>query len=64
VSVSVRWFDQQTLHNKIGTHMKRMALISMILSTVIGMFAFVDAAYADKHGDRMKRDCATGARKC
>ncbi len=44
--------------------MTRIALFALVCLTILGSFASFDTASADKHGDKMKRDCATGARKC
>ena len=44
--------------------MKRFILVTALLTFVAATFAAMTPASADKHGDRMRRDCATGARKC
>ena len=44
--------------------MKRFILVTALLTFIAGTFAAMVPAFADKHGDRMRRDCATGARKC
>ena len=44
--------------------MKRFNLLTALLTFLAGTFAAMDPASADKHGDRMRRDCATGASKC
>jgi hypothetical protein len=44
--------------------MKRFVMLTVLLALVAGAFAAMTPASADPHGDRMKRDCATGARKC
>jgi hypothetical protein len=44
--------------------MKRFVMLTVLLATIAATFAAMTPASADKHGDRMKRDCATGARKC
>ena len=44
--------------------MKRFILLTVLLASVAGAFAAITPASADPHGDRMKRDCASGARKC
>jgi hypothetical protein len=44
--------------------MTRFALFALICMTVLGSVAPVTPASADPHGDRMKRDCSSGARKC
>jgi hypothetical protein len=47
-----------------GTTMKRFILLTILLASVAGAFAAMAPASADQHGDRMKRDCSSGARKC
>jgi hypothetical protein len=47
-----------------GKTMKRFILLTVLLAAVAGAFAAITPASADPHGDRMKRDCASGARKC
>ncbi len=42
--------------------MKRLVIFTVLVASLAGTFA--STAFADKHGDRMKRDCATGVRKC
>jgi hypothetical protein len=44
--------------------MKRFILLTVLLASVAGAFAAMAPASADPHGDRMKRDCNSGARKC
>lgn len=44
--------------------MKRFVLVTALLTFIAGTFAAMVPAAADPHGDRMRRDCATGARKC
>lgn len=44
--------------------MKRFILVTALLTFIAGTFAAMVPASADPHGDRMRRDCATGARKC
>jgi hypothetical protein len=44
--------------------MTRFALFLLICLTVLGSLASVTPASADPHGDRMKRDCNSSARKC
>ena len=44
--------------------MKRFIPVTALLTFVAGTFAAMTPASAGKHGDRMRRDCATGARKC
>ena len=44
--------------------MKRFILLTVLLASVAGAFAAMTPASADPHGDRMKRDCNSGARKC
>jgi hypothetical protein len=47
-----------------GKQMKRFILLTVLLASVAGAFAAMAPASADPHGDRMKRDCNSGARKC
>jgi ferric-dicitrate binding protein FerR (iron transport regulator) len=49
---------------KRKSQMKRFILVTALLTFIAGTFAAMVPASADPHGDRMKRDCATGARKC
>ena len=44
--------------------MKRFILVTALLTFIAATFAAMAPASADPHGDRMRRDCATGARKC
>jgi hypothetical protein len=44
--------------------MKRFVMLTVLLASIAGAFAALSPASADPHGDRMKRDCASGARKC
>jgi hypothetical protein len=44
--------------------MKRFVMWTVLLASVVGALAAMTPASADPHGDRMKRDCASGARKC
>ena len=44
--------------------MKRFILVTALLTFIAGTLAAMVPASADPHGDRMRRDCATGARKC
>ena len=44
--------------------MKRFILLTVLLASVAGAFAAMTPASADPHGDRMKQDCKSGARKC
>lgn len=44
--------------------MKRFILITALFTFIAGTFAAMAPASADPHGDRMRRDCASGARKC
>jgi len=45
-------------------HMKRFVMWTVLLASMAGAFSAMAPAFADPHGDRMKRDCASGARKC
>jgi hypothetical protein len=44
--------------------MKRFVMLTVLLASVVGALSAMTPASADPHGDRMKRDCASGARKC
>jgi hypothetical protein len=44
--------------------MARFAVFAIICMTFFGSLVSVTPAAADPHGDRMKRDCNSGARKC
>lgn len=45
--------------------MKRLIMFAVLFACVAGTFtAAVAPAYADAHGDRMRQDCKSGARKC
>ena len=44
--------------------MKRFIVLTALFTFIAGTFAAMVPACADPHGDRMRRDCATGARKC
>lgn len=44
--------------------MKRLVIFAVLVASIAGAFASMTPASADPHGDRMKRDCASGARKC
>lgn len=44
--------------------MKRFILLTVLLAAVAGTFAAMTPASADPHGDRMRQDCKSGARKC
>ena len=40
--------------------MKRFALVATLLAVLVGTFAPVDMAFADKHKDNFKRECKSG----
>jgi hypothetical protein len=44
--------------------MKRFVILTALLTFVAGTFTAMAPASADPHGDRMRYDCKSGARKC
>jgi hypothetical protein len=44
--------------------MKRFVILTALLTFIAGTFATMVPAAADPHGDRMRNDCKSGARKC
>ena len=44
--------------------MKRFVILTVLFTFIAGAFAVMTPASADKHGDRFKADCKSGARKC
>lgn len=62
VNVSIRAASAADANRE--NQMKRFILLTALLTFIAATFAAMAPASADKHGDRMRRDCATGARKC
>ena len=44
--------------------MKRIILLTTLLTWIAGTFAAMTPASADPHGDRMRHECKSGLRKC
>ena len=44
--------------------MKRFIVLTALFTFIAGSFAAMAPASADPHGDRMRQDCKSGARKC
>jgi hypothetical protein len=44
--------------------MKRLIILTALLTWTAGVFAAMTPASADPHGDRMRYDCKSGLRKC